>query len=150
MRDSETILDIGSEDLNREAFAMPVLVNKMKDIISDVQKYVEANRLAYKKKQNNRSKKKTVKRRFEVGDVVYLLNPFKMKRKSYEGPFRVCKVCSPHTIEISDGMRIKKVSVARVKLVKKSNRFLQKKANKMQGHKTTQVLKPYWLRSTSS
>ncbi|KAG8171319.1 hypothetical protein JTE90_009119 [Oedothorax gibbosus] len=84
VRDEPTILDLGCEDMNREAFALPVLVNKMKNIILEVNKVVETNRLAYKKRQSDRSKKKTVKRKFEVGDTVYyVLNPFKLKRKSY-------------------------------------------------------------------
>lgn len=115
MRETKKVFDIEeNSNIERETYSLPVYFTKFKRVLSEVTKQVTTNQLAAKEKRNSRSKLKSSRRTFKTKDLVYVKDT-RGFRKHFNGPWTVTRVLSPHVVLISDGIKVKKISVARLK-----------------------------------
>lgn len=123
-RDVKMIFDNLTDENDQELMSYPVYVRRMRDTMKKMHDAVLKNQRVYKEIRNANSKQKSVNRIFKVGDLIYTEYPFGFKKKRFSGPSKVVKVISEHTLEIFDGIKKSRISVARVKLAKKRRKHL--------------------------
>ena len=125
-REINKIFDPLNEVSLKNEYTLPQYLNKLRKTNAALRKIIPKNQLRFKEKIERQSEKKSVKRHFEKGDLVYVKTPGGFKHK-FEGPWQILAVKSQSTIQITNGVRKQFISTARTKLIKRKHATIRKR-----------------------